>query len=154
VRWEADLDYCNAEEGALVQSWALSLLLRHVSLDNVLTAVGLLLTEVHVIVVGATPGALTAAVLGLSLLLRPLRWSMCNVIIPTVPDGLALDLVDAPTPNIIGVSALPPGFELQPGKAVLQLADDRLRQHLSDKLEFGSRKLPQVPTYLPTRALF
>eukprot|EP00935_MAST-01C_sp_MAST-1C-sp1_P001506 g1506.t1 len=134
------------EESALLRPWALPVLLSTLSLDSVLMLLGLLMTEMRVVMVSDEPSRLTACVLGMLLLLRPLRWKDCNVAICSVPEYIAGDLVDAPTPLVVGLARLPPNLaDARPncrGLVLVLLDQDRIRLHDDDKLSYGERKLP------------
>ena len=99
----------------LARQWALPILLSTLSLDHIMLILGLLLTEMRLVLVCPQPDRLTAAALGLVLLLRPLRWTACNLVIGTVPDSIADDIVDAPTPLVVGLAQLPPTGKLDAG---------------------------------------
>jgi hypothetical protein len=139
------------EERDLLASWVLPIMLdAHVlSVDNLLLLLGLLVTETQLVIVCDRLGPLTATVRALTLLLHPLVWTGCHALICTVPEWMAGDIVQAPTPYIVGLNHLPADFELRPGQAVLTLGagegtrtGGHVKLHDRDKRTLASRKLP------------
>jgi len=82
--------------------WSLPVLLSWMPIETIVIAVGLLLCEVKIIVLGTEPGIVTSSVFGLLGLLRPLIW--VSPIIPVLPTKY-LDLVESPVPIISGIVA-------------------------------------------------
>jgi len=80
--------------------WSLPVLLSWMPIETILIAVGFLLCEVKLIVLGDEPGIVTSGVFGLLSLLRPLIW--VSPIIPVLPTKY-LDLIESPVPIIAGL---------------------------------------------------
>lgn len=80
--------------------WSLPVLLSWMPIETILIALGFLLCEVKIIVLGTEPGIVTSSVFGLLGLLRPMMW--VSPIIPVLPIKY-LDLVESPVPIIAGV---------------------------------------------------
>jgi hypothetical protein len=70
----------------LLRAWALPLLLRHMRIEGVLEMLGCALTEMRLVVVCEDLQLLSAAVLAIVLLLRPLVWA--GPLIVTLPAKL------------------------------------------------------------------
>lgn len=81
-------------------SWALPCLLDWLSPQILTWAIGLLLCEVKVIVIGHEPGMVSCAVMSLMSLLKPLTW--VAPLIPILPLK-HIDFIEAPVPIIAGV---------------------------------------------------
>jgi hypothetical protein len=82
--------------------WSLPVLLSWMPIETIVIALGLLLCEVKIIVLGTEPGIVTSSIFGLLGLLRPLIW--VSPIIPVLPTKY-LDLVESPVPIIAGIVA-------------------------------------------------
>ena len=80
--------------------WSLPVLLSWMPIETILVALGFLLCEVKVIVLGDEPGIVTSGVFALLGLLRPMIW--VSPIIPVLP-AKYLDLIESPVPIIAGV---------------------------------------------------
>jgi hypothetical protein len=80
--------------------WSLPVLLSWMPIEIIVLALGFLLCEVKIIVIGSEPGIVTSSVFGLLGLLRPLIW--VSPIIPVLPIKY-LDLVESPVPIIAGI---------------------------------------------------
>lgn len=89
-----------SEHYANAALWALPVLLDWMSPRLLTWAIGLLLCEVKVIVIGHEPGMVSCAVMSLMSLLRPLSW--VAPLIPILPLK-HLDFIEAPVPIIAGV---------------------------------------------------
>lgn len=63
------------ERATLLLQWSLPLLLSCLSIDTILQILGLLLTEMKVIIVCEQLSLLSAATIGLSSMLHPLSWA-------------------------------------------------------------------------------
>ena len=96
--------------------WALPVLLRHLTLDQIISVVGWAMTEMRVVVVGKDLAVVSGIVLALINLLRPLKWA--GPVIVSLPASLHA-FVESPVPLILGMQALPEGFQLQQGILVI-----------------------------------
>eukprot|EP00898_Chlorokybus_atmophyticus_P004901 jgi/Chlat1/5411/Chrsp35S05312 len=88
------------EEAGAISSWAAAALCRALSLDNVLALLVGLLLEKQIVVIHPNLGVLTAVVLAVVPLLRPLQWH--SLLLPILPSSM-LSFMDAPVPFIVGV---------------------------------------------------
>lgn len=88
------------EHDANASSWALPVLLEWLSPRTLTWAIGLLLCEVKLIVIGHEPGMVSCAVMSLMSLLKPLTW--VAPLIPILPLK-HMDFIEAPVPIIAGV---------------------------------------------------
>ncbi len=80
--------------------WALPPLLLWLRPETIIWALGMMMCEVKIIVVGEEPGIVSCAVIGLTALLRPLSW--VAPIIPILPHK-HIDFVESPVPIVVGV---------------------------------------------------
>lgn len=83
--------------------WALPPLLHWLSAKVIAWALGLLMCEVKLIIIGTDPATVSCAVIGLTSLLRPLEWP--NPVVPSVPSGM-LDFLQSIPPIIAGVDCI------------------------------------------------
>jgi hypothetical protein len=74
------------EDTYLVMLWALPVLLKHLPLDQVVLALGCAISEMRIIVKHPDLHVVSAVILALLQLLRPLRW--CAPVVVTMPDSL------------------------------------------------------------------
>jgi len=84
--------------------WALPVLLRHLTLDQIISVVGWAMTEMRVVVVGKDLAVVSGIVLALINLLRPLKWA--GPVIVSVPASMHA-YVDSPVPLILGMQVPP-----------------------------------------------
>jgi hypothetical protein len=99
-----------------LREWAVPVLLDLVGLENVLLVLLAMLTEMQLVVVCPDLQILSASVLAMVALLRPLVWA--GPLIVTLPQKLH-GYLESPVPLVIGVEELPPGFVPPPGMVVL-----------------------------------
>ena len=95
-------------------------LLRHLTLDQIISAIGCALTEMRVVVVAKDLAVVSGIVLALVHLLRPLKWA--GPVIVTLPSSLHAYL-ESPVPLILGMQSLPEGFYLTQGILVIDPDD-------------------------------
>ena len=91
-------------DGAAVLEWALPILFQRLRLNLVLRALAALLAEVTVVVECADEADLSACVLGLVTLAKPLH--PAGPLIVVLPDQY-LDYLDSPVPVVLGVAKAP-----------------------------------------------
>ena len=119
-----------------LREWALPMLLGVMSLDNVLLVLFSMLTEARVVVVCKDLQLLSASVLALTNLLRPMVWA--GSLIVTLPTK-HLGYLESPVPFIIGVEELPPGFQVPKGIMLVHPDANEVVFHASEAEE--SRQL-------------
>ena len=109
-----------------IREWALPLLLGAMSLENVLLVLFSMLTEMQVVVVCKDLQLLSATVLALPSLLRPLEWA--GPLIVTLP-AKHMGYLESPVPFLSGVEELPYGFEHTKGMVVVYPDTNRVTFH-------------------------
>lgn len=90
----------NSEHDIASSEWALPVLLSWIPIETLIWAIGLLMCEVKIIVVGSEPGMVSCGVVGLLAMLRPLSW--VAPLIPILPMK-HLDFIESPVPIVAGV---------------------------------------------------
>lgn len=119
--------------------WALPILLKHIPIDQILLVLGCALTEMRIIVRCSNLETLSACVLGLVYLLRPLRWS--GPIITILP-GIMHDYLESPVPMFFGVEATPKTFTMTNGLIVVDPSQKLIHMHPSDVVSSHTLCLP------------
>lgn len=124
--------------------WGLPVLLSCFPLDQIILALGCVLTEMKIIVVSSNLKEVSACILCLLNLIRPLKWS-CPVIV-TCPDSL-LGYLEAPCPIILGLQKLPDYFSPSRGMAIIDLSSsDSIKNcvglHFDDVLTSHTLNMP------------
>jgi hypothetical protein len=117
------------EATRLVREWAVPVLLSLLGLERVLLVLLSMLTEAQVVVVSPDPQVLSASVLALATLVRPLVWA--GPLITTLPQKHS-DYLDSPVPLIAGVEALPRGFVAPKGMVLVYPERDAVAFHPSE----------------------
>ncbi|KAJ1458999.1 DENN domain-containing protein, partial [Pelagophyceae sp. CCMP2097] len=79
--------------------WAVPVMLSKLALENVLLILGCALVELQIVFVSQDLQTLSACVLALVSMLRPLRWA--GPLISALPANLG-DYLDSPVPLILG----------------------------------------------------
>ena len=131
--------------------WALPVLLSHVPLKEVLFVLGCMLTEMKVIVKCKDIGVLSACVMALLGLIRPLTWSCPYIVI--LPESLR-DYLESPVPLVVGVVTTPLSENaeyLQPtsGTVVIDINLKKVNLDPADVVYSHTLKLPYTDTLLP-----
>lgn len=88
------------EHAVASSEWALPTLLSWMPIEVLVWAIGLLMCEVKLVVVGTEAGMVSCGVMGLLSLLRPLEW--VAPLIPVLPSK-HIDFVESPVPIIAGL---------------------------------------------------
>ncbi|GMI59106.1 hypothetical protein ScalyP_jg410, partial [Parmales sp. scaly parma] len=109
-----------AQNVSMLLEWALPVLLRSISIDNLLLVLGCAITENQIVFVCPDITRLSASVVSILLLLRPLSWPY--PIIVTLPVHLHVYL-ESPVPVILGVTSLPADHEIPPGQTIVDISD-------------------------------
>lgn len=123
-----------------ILEWALPTLLKSLSLDNLLLALGCALTEMQVVFKCADITALSCCVVAVTSLLRPLKWA-CPVIV-TLPSHLHIYL-ESPVPVVLGVTGLPPGHEPPGGQCIIDIEENKVELN-EEEVSTGSAPLPHT----------
>lgn len=89
-----------AEHYATSAGWALPILLSWMPIESLIWAIGMLMCEVKLIVLGTEPGMVSCAVMGLLALLQPLNW--VAPLIPILPYK-NIDFIESPVPIFAGL---------------------------------------------------
>lgn len=89
-----------AEHYATSAGWALPILLSWMPIESLIWAIGMLMCEVKLIVLGTEPGMVSCAVMGLLALLQPLNW--VAPLIPILPCK-NIDFIESPVPIFAGL---------------------------------------------------
>ncbi len=89
-----------AEHYATSAGWALPILLSWMPIESLIWAIGMLMCEVKLIVLGTEPGMVSCAVMGLLALLQPLNW--VAPLIPILPFK-NIDFIESPVPIFAGL---------------------------------------------------
>jgi hypothetical protein len=129
------------EESFHVLLWALPVLLRKLPLDQISLAIGCALIEMHVIVLSPDLSVMSACLLGIVHLLRPLKW--VGVVVVTLPESQH-EYLDSPVPLIAGVQKLPANFALMPGVVVVDCSENCVKFHPTDNVTSHKFFLPQT----------
>jgi len=121
--------------------WALPVLLRHLPLQEILLALGCMCGEMSVLVTGGDASSVTAVIIALIFLLRPLRWAG-NIIsvLPPSMDGY----LDSPVMYIYGMPKCPPHHEVQAGSIKVDLLERAVELHGSEAVVSNTLTLPQA----------
>jgi len=90
----------NPEHVVNAAEWALPPLVHWLSPKIIAWALGLLMCEVKLVIIGADPAIVSCAVIGLTSLLKPLQW--VSPMIPIMPLK-NIDFLEAPVPIIAGM---------------------------------------------------
>lgn len=125
--------------------WGLPTLLSSMPLDQVILALGCMLTEMKIIVVSPRIKEISACILVLLNLVHPLKWS-CPAII-SCPDSM-LGYIEAPCPIILGMQKLPDNFVPTRGIAVIDMTNENTCKncvglHFDDIVTSHTLNMPQ-----------
>eukprot|EP00004_Rigifila_ramosa_P017282 TRINITY_DN4191_c0_g1_i1.p1 TRINITY_DN4191_c0_g1~~TRINITY_DN4191_c0_g1_i1.p1 ORF type:complete len:973 (-),score=163.10 TRINITY_DN4191_c0_g1_i1:45-2588(-) len=107
----------------LIGRWAVPTLFKHLSVDNIILLISLLLQEKKVVFVHSNLHILSACVLSTMPLLGPFQWAMPYV--PILPDKLQA-VLDAPMPYLVGIPVAPPDLLLK-AEAVVHIREDKIK---------------------------
>ena len=88
------------EEAVHLETWTVAALCRCLSLENVLSVLNGALLERQMVVLCPNLGELSAVVLSITALLRPLQWQ--SLMLPVLPQPM-ISFLDAPVPFVVGV---------------------------------------------------
>ncbi|KAJ9169683.1 hypothetical protein P3X46_017845 [Hevea brasiliensis] len=111
---EVNAKLAAAEEAFALSIWTTATICRVLSLESVLTLIGVLL-EKQVVVVCPNLGVLSAIVLSLVPMIRPFQWQ--SLFLPILP-GRMLDFLDAPVPFIVGIQQKPADLKMKTSNLV------------------------------------
>lgn len=138
-RLQWDNNDAEAQYHALL--WALPILLRHLPLQEILLALGCMCGEMSVLVTGGDTTQVTAVIIGLLFLLRPLRWAG-NIIsvLPPAMDGY----LDSPVMYIYGMPKCPPYHETSAGQIKIDLMERAVELHGSEAVVSNTLTIPQA----------
>ena len=107
----------------------LPVLLSAIPLRTILLLLGILISEMQVVILCEDLCLLSSTSISLHSLLQPLTWQ--SIYLPICPYRMSYYL-DAPTPFLIGVPFLPPSFRPAQGLVILDLYEGVLRVHPED----------------------
>jgi len=127
------------EVSRTILMWALPVLLKYLSVRDVISTIGYTVTEMRLVVVCSDLTVTSACMLALLHLLRPLRW-VCPVII-TLPENL-LEYLESPVPVAVGLTELPYGFEVSPGMTLVDPVLGQVELHPDDVVHSHELSLP------------
>jgi hypothetical protein len=119
--------------------WGLPILLKFMSVRDVVSAIGYTLTEMRLVVVSADPTVLSACTLALVHLLRPVRW--VGPMIITLPHHL-LAYLESPVPVVVGLAELPDGFEVTTDMTLVDPMLSQLELHPDDVIRSHELSMP------------
>ena len=102
----------------MVLEWALPVLLKLLSLEDLTMVLGCAMCEMQCVFVCEDVSSLSAAVTATVGLLRPLKWA-CPIIV-TLPTSLHIYL-ESPVPVFLGVTSLPQNHVPPPGQCIVHL---------------------------------
>jgi hypothetical protein len=119
--------------------WSLPVLVNFLLLDQIVLALGCAMMEMKIIVCHKDPNVVSAIIMALINLLRPLKW--CSPLIISLPDSLT-DFIDSPVPIIVGLRQLPPNFELQERCVLIDPDVKKIHFHPKDLIENQTIILP------------
>jgi hypothetical protein len=111
------------------------------TLENILTVVGCLMTEMQVVVVSPDLQVLSAAVFSFVCMLLPLKWA--GPLIVTLPSSLYAYL-ESPVPLVLGIERIPHDFKLQPGMLLVYPEKNEVVLDRTDMQEYHTLCLPQM----------
>jgi len=121
--------------------WALPVLLKSLPIDLILLALGCALTEMKIVIRSSNLEVLSACVLSLLHLLRPIQW-VGPVIVITPPN--MHDLLEAPVPVFLGLESTPRGLEMSSGLIVVDPKRNKIHMHPSDVVLSHTLSLPHA----------
>ena len=121
--------------------WGLPTLLKCLPLDQILLLLGCALTEMRIIIVSPHLKEVSAAILSLLYLIKPLKWA--GTVIITCPDAYILDFTESPVFFMIGVQQLPESYEQSAGTAILSTAKRMVLLHDDDVVTSNTLTMPQ-----------
>ena len=129
------------EEAAMMGEWGLPVLLSRLSIDHVLLVLGCALSEMQVVLVSPEVQEVSACVVAVLALLRPLRWA--GALLVALPRAYQTYL-ESPVPLLVGCLSLPPGHGPQPGALLVDLRKNSVALHPEDAKAFHSLMLPEA----------
>jgi hypothetical protein len=131
------------EHHANAATWAVPVLLDWLSARLLTWAIGLLMCEAKLIVVGNEPGLVSCAVMGLMGLLKPLTW--VAPLIPILPLK-HIDFIEAPVPIVAGVVLHGEAFSMlrvhSPSRGLSDITKEAIAQAAESSA--GSEKEPNA----------
>lgn len=133
---EKDLEVCYH-----TMLWALPILLNCFPLDQILLAIGCALTEMRILVVSPYLQEVSACILALINLLRPLKWP--GTVIVSCPEVYISDFVGSPVFFLLGAQRLPPNFEHTRGIVILDTQAKTVILHNDDVVTANTLTMPQ-----------
>lgn len=128
------------ESNRQILMWALPVLLSYIPLDQIISTIGYTVTEMRLVVCSSDPNILSACLLAIVNLLKPMRW--VGPVIVTLPSQL-MGYLDSPVPVVLGLQKLPEGFKVTPGMIIINPEERIVHLHHSDLVASHTLTLPQ-----------
>eukprot|EP00298_Acanthocystis_sp_HF-20_P023928 c33840_g1_i1.p1 GENE.c33840_g1_i1~~c33840_g1_i1.p1 ORF type:complete len:373 (+),score=90.14 c33840_g1_i1:1-1119(+) len=126
----------NDIDQSLLGFWTCSVLFRHLSVQNILTILNLILIEECMVFVSSNVGILCGVVLSLVQLMKPFIWE--GMLIPLLPDNLN-SFLEAPIPFIVGTLAVPYSLKSRDDVTIINID--------KNTIQFSKAPYPRLPQF-------
>jgi hypothetical protein len=129
------------EDAFFMLQWSLPVLVKYLPLDQIILAIGCIITEMKIIVKHDDLHIVSSVIFALIYLLKPLKW--CSPVIVSLPETLN-DFIDSPVPIILGLQNLPKGYLLPERCVVIDPAERIVHLNPIDIVQSQTILLPNA----------